>query len=84
MILFIEQDSEGNELRFIRRLEQLCQSELMHYVKGVIIGKFQRENYIDTEKLKKIIHNQRKLQKVPVISNANFGHVMPIFTFPIG
>jgi muramoyltetrapeptide carboxypeptidase LdcA involved in peptidoglycan recycling len=32
-ILFIEQDAEGNVLRFIRRLEQLFQSDFSKSIK---------------------------------------------------
>lgn len=84
IVLFIEQDSEWNEVRFIRRLEQLCQSDLINHIKWLVIGKFQNENHISTERLKQIITKQKKLHDIPVISNVNFGHVMPIFTFPIG
>ena len=36
------------------------------------------------ETIKRIINTKRELDHLPVITNADFGHTMPIFTFPIG
>lgn len=59
-ILFIEQDAEWNMPRFMRRLEQIFQSDFAKHVKGIIIGRFQKENNISIEQLKKIIAKQKK------------------------
>ena len=83
IILFIEQDSEWNAPRFIRRLEQILQSEYSKYIKWIVIGKFQKENNVSIDQLKIIISNQKKIKWIPIIANVNFGHVMPIATFPI-
>lgn len=82
-ILFIEQDSEGNAPRFIRRLEQIFQSEYSKYITWIVIGRFQKENNISIDQLKTIIFDQKKVRWIPIVANVNFGHVMPIATFPI-
>ena len=82
-ILFIEQDAEGNIQRFIRRLEQLFQSSIAKHIKWIIIGRFQKENNTSIDQLKTIIRLQTKIQWLVVIADVNFGHTMPIATFPI-
>lgn len=32
----------------------------------------------------RILKNKEKLNDIPIVINANFGHTTPIFTFPIG
>ena len=34
--------------------------------------------------MEKIFKNKKELDNIPIITNANFGHTTPIFTFPIG
>lgn len=82
-ILFIEQDAEWNMPRFIRRLEQIFQSDFSTYVKWIVIGKFQKNNAISIEQLKKIVAEQKKIQWIPIVANVNFGHTTPIITFPL-
>lgn len=83
-ILFIEQDSEGNAPRFIRRLEQVFQSEYSKHIQWIVIGRFQKKNNISIEELKTIVSLQKKLKGIPIVADVNFGHAMPIITFPIG
>ena len=82
-ILFIEQDAEWNILRFIRRLEQIFQSDFSKHVKWIVIGKFQKDNTISIDQLERIIAAQRKTQWIPIVANVNFGHTTPIATFPL-
>ncbi len=82
-ILFIEQDAEWNILRFIRRLEQIFQSDFSKYVKWIVIGKFQKNNTISIDQLRRIIAAQRKIEWIPIVANVNFGHITPITTFPL-
>jgi muramoyltetrapeptide carboxypeptidase LdcA involved in peptidoglycan recycling len=39
---------------------------------------------MDLEKLKFIITSKQELTKMPIIADVDFGHTMPMFTFPIG
>ena len=39
---------------------------------------------MDLQKLKLIINSKTELKNIPIIANADFGHTMPMFTFPIG
>ena len=34
--------------------------------------------------LQKIVDSKKELENIPVIAEADFGHTLPLFTFPIG
>ncbi|MHA2339228.1 MAG: LD-carboxypeptidase, partial [Candidatus Hodarchaeales archaeon] len=53
-------------------------------VKGLVIGRPQKNTDMTIEKLKKIILSKKELGKIPVVVNMDFGHTYPMFTFPIG
>jgi muramoyltetrapeptide carboxypeptidase LdcA involved in peptidoglycan recycling len=53
-------------------------------VQGIVIGRFEKRVAIEKDRLRKIIQTKKELEKIPVISGADFGHTTPIFTFPIG
>lgn len=87
IILFIEEDNWAKEdylYEFDRRLQSITQQDFFKNVKGIIIGKAQENVNMTLEKWKLLISMNRKLKDIPIIVNANFGHTMPIATFPIG
>ncbi len=86
-ILFLEDDGlVGKEFirEFDRDLQSLIHSAKNKNIKGIIIGRAEKVSEMNDEKWKKIIETKKKLQDIPIIINANFGHTTPIFTFPIG
>jgi len=83
-ILLIEDDFESQPLTFDRDLQSLIHQPEFSEVKGVMIGRFQRESHMSLEQLEHIIRAKRELMDMPVIINADFGHTTPQFTFPIG
>jgi len=86
-ILFLEDDDmSGNnfDVEFDRNLQSLIQQPNFDKVKGLIIGRFQKNSRMTIEKLKYIIETKKELQSMPIIANADFGHTNPLFTFPIG
>lgn len=86
-ILFIEDDDIiGNYfgVEFDRNLQSLIHQPNFDKVKGIIIGRFQKDTNMTIEKLKYIIKTKEELKNIPIFANANFGHANPIITFPIG
>lgn len=81
-ILFIEEDGETNPWWFDRLLRSFVQKTQLAWVKGIVIGRFQKESNMTDEKMQSIITSHIP-DTIPVIYNANFGHTNPIFTFPI-
>lgn len=83
-IFFIEDDYESKPQHFDRDLQSLIHQSGFEEVRGIIIGRFQKESNMTNELLTKIIKSKKELQGIPVISNVDFGHTTPIITFPIG
>jgi muramoyltetrapeptide carboxypeptidase LdcA involved in peptidoglycan recycling len=53
-------------------------------VRAVIIGRFQKESKMTLDLLTQICGSKPQLTKLPIIANVDFGHTLPIITFPIG
>lgn len=86
-ILFIEDDGlvrNAFNKEFDRNLQSLLHSAKGNKIKGIVIGRAEKESNMDDEKWKRIIETKKELENIPVIINANFGHTTPIFSFPIG
>ncbi len=83
-ILFIEDDEESHPFSFDRELQSLLQQPDASGIKGIIIGRFQKESGMTDYALQEIIASKYELRGIPVIANANFGHATPVATIPIG
>jgi muramoyltetrapeptide carboxypeptidase len=83
-ILFLEDDYEGKAANFDRDLVSLIQQPGFANVKGVVIGRFQKESETTDSLLTQIIQTKQELASIPVIANVDFGHTYPFFSFPIG
>jgi muramoyltetrapeptide carboxypeptidase LdcA involved in peptidoglycan recycling len=83
-ILLLEDDDESKPRTFDRDLQSLIHQPGFEGVKGIVIGRFQRESKMDLEKLVRIIKSKQELTSIPIVVNADFGHTTPQFTFPIG
>lgn len=86
-IIFIEDDDwtgEDYPLSFDRDLQSIIHLKNFDKVKGIVIGRTQKASKMTNEIFTKIIKSKKELDNIPVICNADFGHTMPIFTFPIG
>lgn len=86
-ILFLEADNitEGQGVwEFDRALQSMIHQSYFSHVKAVIFGRFEEKFGMSLEKLKFIIASKPELKNIPIIANADFGHTMPMFTFPIG
>jgi muramoyltetrapeptide carboxypeptidase LdcA involved in peptidoglycan recycling len=55
-------------------------------IKGLVIGRFQKDEKVMEEDLRELISRRSELAKrnIPIITGADFGHTTPIFTFGIG
>ena len=83
-ILLLEDDEEIKPEHFDRTLQSLIHQPGFEGVRGIVLGRFQRASNMDRETLAEIIRGKPELGRIPVISNASFGHTTPAFTFPIG
>lgn len=83
-ILLLEDDYESKPRTFDRDLQSLIHLPDFEGVRGIVIGRFQRESLMELETLVKVIKSKHELTSIPVVVNADFGHTTPQFTFPIG
>lgn len=86
-IIFIEDDdmAGGNlGVEFDRNLQSLIHQPNFEKVKGIVIGRFQKNTDMTIEKLKYVVQTKEELHNIPVIANVDFGHTNPMITFPIG
>lgn len=83
-ILMIEDDFEASPHAFQRYLQALIHQPGFEGVRGIVIGRFQKATNMTDELLRTIISTKRELRSMPIITQANFGHTTPQFTFPIG
>jgi muramoyltetrapeptide carboxypeptidase LdcA involved in peptidoglycan recycling len=83
-ILFIEDDHESKSHHFDRDLQSLIHLPGFVGVKGILIGRFQRESGMTRELLTQIVRSKPQLAHLPLVANVDFGHTYPMITFPIG
>ncbi len=86
-ILFIEDDDMAGDLfavEFDRNLQSLIHQPNFGKVKGIVIGRFQKNTDMTIEKLQQIIKAKEELKNIPIFANVDFGHTNPMITFPIG
>ncbi|UNK16827.1 LD-carboxypeptidase [Paenibacillus sp. N3/727] len=83
-ILFLEDDLESQPPTFDRDLQSLIHQPGFHDVKGIVIGRFQRESQMSGQLLHDIIKSKKELEHLPVVADVNFGHTTPQITIPVG
>lgn len=86
-ILFLEDDDLAGKFldsEFDRNLQSLLHLPDFKYVKGIVIGRFQKAPEVTFEKISYIIKSKKELKNIPVVCNVDFGHTSPMITFPIG
>ncbi len=83
-ILFLEDDVESKLVNFDRDLQSLIHMPNFDKVKGIVIGRFQKDSEVESNRLVEVIKTKKELDNIPVLANVDFGHTSPIITFPIG
>jgi muramoyltetrapeptide carboxypeptidase len=83
-VLIIEDDAETNPDAFARDLTSLLQLPEAEHLRGLVIGRFQRDSGIDRDMLEHIVSIQPVLDGVPIVANVDVGHTFPMATVPIG
>lgn len=81
-ILFVEDTQAVNPESFARCLASLLQTT--NKIKGLLIGRFQKESNMTRSQLYYILDKHPELKKIPVMYDMDFGHTQPIMTLPIG
>lgn len=85
-VLFLEDDNIMGDYfcyEFDRNLESLLQVEGADTIKGIVLGRFDDSCGLHADTIKAIIQDKVP-SHIPVVFGADFGHVFPMITFPIG
>ena len=85
-VLFLEDDNIMGpyfSYEFDRNLESLLQIDGAETIKGIVFGWFDESCGLTVETITDIIRDKVPAN-IPVVFGADFGHVFPMFTFPIG
>ena len=85
-ILFLEDDNIMGDYfvyEFDRNLQSLLQVGGAESVKGIIFGRFDESCKMNEYMIKAIIKDKLS-PDIPIIFGADFGHVFPMVSFPIG
>jgi len=83
-IVFVEDNNKENFRAFENHLQALILQKDFDSVRGLIIGRFQKESGVTRELLEKLIATKKELKNLPIIANVDFGHTVPMVTLPIG
>jgi muramoyltetrapeptide carboxypeptidase len=83
-VLFLEDNYPMTADILDRHIHSLILQTDFQYVKGIVLGRFQVDSKITVNLLQKIVDSKKELKDMPVIAEADFGHTLPLFTFPIG
>ena len=85
-VLFLEDDNIMGEyfcFEFARNLASLLQCQGAQEIAGVVFGRFEQSCGMTADVMRRIIRNLVPTE-IPVVFGADFGHVLPMVTFPIG
>lgn len=85
-VLFLEDDNIMGEYfcyEFSRNLASLLQCQGAQEIAGIVFGRFEESCGMTADVMRRIIKDMVPAN-IPVVFGADFGHVFPMVTFPIG
>lgn len=85
-VLFLEDDNIMGDYfvcEFDRNLQSLLQVSGAETIRGIVFGRFD-ESCKMTEDIVKAIVKDKVSPDIPIVFGVDFGHVFPMFSFPIG
>lgn len=82
-ILFMEENHIIDFRGVQNEIQAILNQPGSEKIRGLIIGRFQKETGMTRELLTKMIKSKKELEHVPVIGNVDFGHTVPVLTLPV-
>lgn len=83
-ILFLEANKVIDYKDVQNTLQSILNQPDSDKVQGIIVGRFQKQTGMTRELFCKMIRSKKELENIPVVGNVDFGHTVPMLTFPIG
>ncbi len=84
IILFVEDDFETNINAFDRILFGLTESLGHNRIKGILLGRFEKQSNISLDDIKTLFKHRHYFSNIPVVANLDFGHTTPMISMPYG
>ncbi|AHM62648.1 peptidase U61 [Flammeovirgaceae bacterium 311] len=83
-ILFLEANKVIDYKDVQNTLQSILNQPNSDKILGIIVGRFQKQTGMTRDLFWKTIKSKKELEKIPVVGNVDFGHTVPMLTFPIG
>ena len=83
-IIYIEENHLIDYKGVQKELHEILNHPDSRTIRGLIIGRFQKETGMSRELLTKMIKSKKELEGIPVIANVDISHTSPIVSLPYG
>ena len=83
-IVFLEANKVLDHKDVQNQLQAILNQPGSEKIKGILIGRFQKDTGMTRHMITKMIQTKRELKNIPVAANIDFGHTAPMATLPIG
>lgn len=83
-ILFLEENHVIDYRGVQKELQSILNNRHGDKIRGLLIGRFQRETGMSRELLTKAVKSKKELAGIPVVGNVDFSHTVPMVTIPVG
>lgn len=83
-ILYLEENHIVDKKGVQKEIQEILNHPYGDTIKGILIGRFQRETGMSRKLLTTIIKTKKELEGIPVIGNVDFSHTAPMVSVPFG
>ena len=83
-ILYLEENHIVDYKGVQKEIREILNNPVHKEIRGVVIGRFQKETGMSRELLTKMVKSMKELKGVPVVANVDISHTAPIFSIPFG
>lgn len=83
-ILFLEANKVIDHKDVQNTLQSILNQPGSDKILGMIVGRFQKKTGMTRDLFTQMIKTKKELEGIPVVGNVDFGHTVPMLTFPIG
>ena len=83
-IIFLEANKVIDHKDVQNTLQSILNQPGSDKIKGLIVGRFQKKTGMTRDLFTQMIKTKKELDAIPVVGNVDFGHTVPMLTFPIG
>lgn len=83
-LLYLEENHIVDYKGVQKEIVEILNHPQSNEIKGMIIGRFQKETEMSRDLLTQFIKSRKELESIPVIGNVDFSHTSPMVSIPFG